>query len=395
MQPWLAPPREDFTEAQVQAALAFDRAPLIRHGVTVLDSSDIATGETIDVLDGSVKWTYRPPDRATGQSTEEAEVRRTASLTVSATGVSLGLRRYLIWTEWLGPDGVWVRFHLGVFIPTLPPTTDDGVTITHALELADKTYRYATTLLPEPITIAAAANPVFEVVDSLRTVFGESSFAIPATDVVLTDPMVFDAGISYLSFYSRLLGVAAMDGLSADANGRPASVTLADLAGKGPEITYGPAAGKILTAGEVAPLLPTLPNVLVFVAREGPSLPEEGNGMRTVLNQSSGPASIDSRGERVVLRIDLDVENQAELDAIASADAQRYFAGGGLRFQGQVALNPRHDNRDVVSLDKPRLGLSGAWLVTEWSYPLQPLTGESAVLMPIVCEARVAVTEEA
>jgi hypothetical protein len=343
VQTWLASPREALTEAAVRAAISLnDRAPKIRHGVDILSTANVATGETLHVE--------------------------------------------------VGTDGVWVRFYLGVFLATVPPANDDGIIVRYPLTLADKAYRWGNTFLTNTLVVAATTNPVDWVKADMASRFGETTFAITSTTVTLTGAMVFEAGTSLLAVYNALLKVAAFDDLTADENGRPASVPLADIAGRGPEHEYGPGLGKILTAGSVEPLLPTLPNVVRFTARQGPTLPVEGNGIRTKYNQSTGPASIDQRGEQVELRVDVDAENQTQLDAIAAADAQRYMAGGGLRFVGKVGLNPRHGDRDVVSLTKPRLGLTDTWLVTAWAYPLRPIVDDSAVLMDVTFERRVVVT---
>lgn len=392
MQALLAHPREDIDPATVRAALAFDHAPLIRHGVDVLDSTDKPVdGEELRFEGGSVSWSYRPPDRVTGASTSVAEVRRRAELVVPGPiSINLNTRRLRPWSDFLAPDGTWVRFHRGVFVATIPGADDDGLVVRRTLHLADKTYRYKTRELTEPIVVPAGTNQVDYVKADLTARFGETSFAFASSTVTLAEDRVFEPPLSFLGFYNALFESAGHDQLTVTANGRPRAVPLSDLAGMGAETTYGPGAGRIITAGGLEPLLPTLPNVVRFVARQGPSLPEEGNGIRTKYNQSTGPASIDERGEQVEQRVQVEAENQAELDAIADADAGRYFAGGGLRFTGKVALNPLHDDRDVVELLKPRLGLSGVWHVTSWTSPLNPITSPEAVTMPITLEKRVA-----
>lgn len=394
MQNWLAEPRnEGFTEQEVRDTLdlSWGRSPKVRHGVDVRTATDApSVGETLRVETGEVTWSYRPPDQVTGQSTAAASVRRQASITVvGPTSVPLASRRFRLWTEWLSPTGRWVRFHLGVFIPANPGAADDGMVVRHTLSLADKTFRYNNHFLEDTLVVEAGAAAVAWVKSDLTTRFGETSFAMAASSVVLEEDMVFEAGESMLEVYNALLQAAAFDDLTTDENGRPSSQPLATIAEKGSEHTYAAGAGKIMRAGQVEPLLPTLPNVVRFVARQGFVLLEEGSGIRTVVNQSTGPASVGQRGEEVVLRVEVDAEGQDELDAIAAADAQRYFAGGGLRFSGNVALNPRHGDRDVITLLKPSLDLDGNWIVTSWKYPLMPITDEGSVLMPITCEKKV------
>jgi hypothetical protein len=391
VQQLLGGPRSTLTEALVRTTLMHEIGTKVRHGVEVLSTSGAVLDAAVKVLSGEVLWAYRPPSTFDEHTNEAAEVRRTATLTIGPTSLNVETLRFRIWTEMQAPDQTWIRFNLGVFVSTNPPVEDDGLVVTRTLRLADKTYRYRMRELDDTIVIAPATNPVAYVVASLASVFGETAFAIPATAVTLDEAMVFEAGTSYLAMYNALLQVCAYDQLTVDEDlGRPRSVPLAELAGRGAEWTYGPGTGKIKTAGRVEPLIEHLPNVIRFVARQGPSLAEEGNGFRTVTNQSTGPASVDQRGETIVQRIVVDAEDQTQLDAIAAADAQRWFAGGGLRYVGQAGLNPLHSDRDVIALDKPRLGLAGEWLITEWRFPLNVVAGEQDVLMDITCEKRVA-----
>jgi hypothetical protein len=309
--------------------------------------------------------------------------------------VNLNARKLRLWTEWLLLDGSWARFGLGVFLVVTPGAlTDDGMRVTRSLTLADKTYRWANTFLPEPLNVAAGTGIMQFVRSRLSSRFGETRFALPTSTATLGQSRTFEAGTSELELMSLLLEAAAHDQLTVDETGAATTTPLATLAGKGAEIIYGANQGKVVEAGQVEPLLPTLPNVVRFSARQGPSLGNvEGNGLRTVRNQSTGPASIDARGGtgvgEVELRVQVEATTQAELDAIATADAQRYMAGGGTRWSGRVALNPRAGDRDVIGVELPRLGVTGVFNVTEWTYPLSPITSPDAVLMPVTAEWRV------
>lgn len=393
MQPLTGFPRENLAPADVEEALSLKRGAQVRHGVELVDATGAVLG-TLRAEGGKVDWSYRPPDRVVGQTDGVAAVRRTATLEVpyDAT-VNLNSARLRVWTEWRLLTGAWARFHLGVFVVVNPgAVVDDGVRLSRSLTLADKAYLWANRYLTEPVRLAETTVAIDYVRNDLATRFGETSFALPTSTATIGLAVTFETGTSWLEVYSRVLEAAGFDQLTADENGRPTTQPLADLAARGIEHTYGAGKGKIVTAGQVEPLSPFLPNVVRFSARQGPSLGNvEGNGLRTVKNQSTGPASIDARGTQVELRVDVDAANQAALDAVAYADAQRYFAGGGERFQGQVALNPRHSDRDVIGLDLPRLGVSGfgAWQVTSWTYPLRRMDDPAAALMPLTAERRV------
>lgn len=394
MQPLPAHPREDLDETLVAEALSLSRGAKIRFGHDVLDLDGVVTGETlpVDADAGSVTWSYRPPDRVTGQTTEVAAVRRRAEMVlVGDVSVNLHARRVRLWSEMLLSDGAWARFHDGVFAATNPATVDDGVLIRRTLRLADKSYDWANTFLDEPVELDGTEVGVDWVKASLTAEFDETLFAIPTSAATVGEPRLFEAGTSWLDVYAKVLEAVGYDQLHADENGYPASRPLADLASQGVEHTYGAGEGKILRAGQVEPLLPTLPNVVRFSARQGPSLGNtEGDGLYTVRNESVGPASIDARGREVVVTVEVDADDQATLEAVAEAEKQRYFAGGGVRFQGQVGFNPRHSDRDVVSFDLPRLGMEGGeWLVTEWTQPRRRAVDPSAVLYQITAEQRV------
>ena len=398
MQPLRADPRQDLDPDLVAATLALTTSPKIQHGYDLLDLSDVVkSDETLPVDEdagGSVTWSYRPPDATAGENTAAvAEVRRRATITLTGDiTVNLNARRIRLWSEMLMADGAWARFHSGVFLFTLPGASDDGVLVRRQLQLPDKSYDWANAFITEPLEVTSSDGAVVDWIKAdMAAEFGETAFAIGTSADPVDEPHTFETGTSRLEVYSKLLEAIGFDQLTADENGRPASQSLAVLAAKGIEHTYGAGQGKILRAGSVEPLLPTLPNVVRFSARQGPSLGNtEGDGLYTVYNQSTGPASIDARGGREVLTlVHVDVDTQDALVAYGDANAQRYFAGGGLRFTGQVGFNPRHGDRDVVGIDLPRLDASGTWLVTSWELPRRRITSPEAVLMNVTAERRV------
>lgn len=395
MQPLLASPREDLTEAQVLSAIN-SPSPSVRHGVDVLDSDLLPTGETLPVdpeSGGSVTWSYRPSAPGSG-ATATVEVRRRCDLTL-AGDVDDGLllsRLFRVWAELRATDGTWVRFHLGTFTCTLPPRDDDGQVVRRRLTLAPREHLFASRLLEDSVTVLAADDVLTAIRDDLSSVFGITSTAFPepAGASTLGEDYYFPAGTSYAEKWRRMLAGIAYDQVVTNVDGLPTAQPLDVLAGKGPEWTYAPGDGRIIVPGSVEALAPELPNVVRFEARNGPSLGgTEGNGFYTLVNQSDGPASIDQRGYEVFLAVQVDAASQTELEAYGDAEFQRLTAGGGLRAQVQVGLNPLHDDRDVVRLVRPRLGLSGDWNVTSWTYPLRRITDAGAVLMPLTCEFRV------
>ena len=395
MQPLLGSPRELLDPALVAEALSLRRATRWRHGLDVLDNLDDPTGQTLRVESrgSSVRWSYRAPDAVVGQAEETTAVRRQASLTVPGLqGVNLYARRLRLWSEVQLLSGAWARFYLGVFLVTNPAALeDDGVRTVQQLRLADKSWRWELDVWREPVLVPVGTKPLTYVRQAMTDRFGETRLAISGRDQALVAPRVFEAGESVAAGLSSLLEADGNEPLTADEFGRPASQPLAVIAGRTSEVTYGPGQAKALPGGSLEPLLASHPNVVRFSGRQGSSLGNvEGNGLRTVRNQSTGPASITARGYEVELRVTVDADDQPALDAVAAADAQRYLAGGGLRWRGQVGLNPRHSDRDVMTLLAPRLGQHGdAWNVTEWSYPLGDFTSAGDSLMTITAERKV------
>lgn len=398
-------PRQGMDPDEVLETLQLQHSPIVRNQVIILDNKDVPTGEMIPVdmnVGGHVEWSYRVPDRVQGTgSNDAAAVRRTASLPLVHSApwnqdewITLVLqRRFKFRTELLSPQGNWIPFDLGVFVSTIPGAQDDGIQMSQTLELADKTYRYMRTL-DETVVILAGTKWTDWLRADLRTRFGETKFDIDNVDQTFTDDLVFDAGITWLDAYNRGNAMMGLDNLITTEDGRPAAKLLSNITSKGPEWHYTPG-GTMMTPGRVHSILPTLPNKVRFIARSGPTLPEEGNGYATRINQSTGPASIDARGGEIVdLHVDVEVEQnkQSVLEAIADADSQRYFSGGGLVYEGQVGINPLHSDRDVCGVVKPRFGLddyNDPWIVTQWKYPFKNVNDEGSVLMDMTWERRV------
>jgi hypothetical protein len=391
MQQLLGGPRSSFTEAEVLATLAHVSGTKLRHGVDLFTVAGAPVDATVNFQTGDVHWAYRPDDDVTGVSNEITEIRTTADLTiVGPTELFLEALRYQMWTELRGPSGNWIRTNKVWGMATNPPIEDDGMVLRRTLKIVEATHRFRTDELAEPLTIDAGENCAGWVADDLASRYGITAVEFPASTVTLTDAKTFTAGTSVLAVYNAMFETAALDQMTINPdNGRPRTVALADLVSRGAEVTYGPGHSKIVTAATVEPLLASIPNALRVVARQGPSLPEVGNGIAERFNQSTGPASIDRRGEEIWRVVDVEAEDQAELEAIADDVAQRWFAGGGFRMQSHVALNPLHGDRDVARLVKPRLGFDGTWLVTAWSYPMHKVTGPGDVLMPMTFEQRV------
>lgn len=385
------------------AALAYPPAyMLIRVSVIgpapypVLTSLTLTIGDDLLIDAFSVRWAYSPPDPLQSSS-DKAQVRRTGEMTVRSSpprwfdNFNFIFVPYIeIYTEALG--GSWMRFNLGRLYNTLPSVSDDGSVVTSNFKLADRTYRFSTLPLTEPMQIPLGTNPITWITASL-TALGETLFLLPVTTVVTTIQITFETNETYLTVYNTLLEACGFTQLIVTEEGYFTCSVATDLSLRTSEWSYAPG-GTMLVEAEVEPQLDDVPNEIRFVPmRGGNSLPVEGNGICTRRNQSTGPSSIDVRGRTVSVTVSVEAQNQAALELIANSEAQRIFAGGGYNLSFKTAWNPLHSDSDVVTITKPRLNIPASiWLITEWSLNLGEISSPDDVTMSLRAMRRVALT---
>lgn len=373
----LAPPRDGLTEQQVLDSLSWQHSTDIRWGVDLLNTVTLAdTGITLEFQSGQVSWQWRAQPNP-GDAPIVAAVRRQADLTFRhVAGFNPLSVYYRPWVEMRASDGTWVPWRLGVFAGTMPAYQYDGLSdwdgpvVWRSIQLADISHVWQSDETADPVVVASGADIPQWVRDDLATRFNAFDTSRVTGSGVASIDYVFDVGTSWLDLYSTLLSAVGNTPLYANSDGLPESLPLVDPAVQPADITY-PFGSTVAPSATIESTNPDLPNTVRFVARRGPSLAEEGNGIRTAVNESVGPGSLQQRGGRTVLQtVELDAQTQDELDAHARAWAPFYFAGGGLRYVGEVGLDPRHDDSTIVHLDRPAMGLSGTWLVTAWTVRL-------------------------
>lgn len=376
-----------------------------RWGVELLDSANVPLDPQPEVQweGGDISWSYRVPGGAASRSTQDARVRRTANLTLVGDivpDVNIMQVRFRPWVELRAGSNDWIRYHLGVFESVMPPMEDDGLVVRRSLNLADKTHRWASETLTEPRVLEFNRNIILFVRESLEADFSETQFDFPATDRVVEEDIVFMPGTSYMEMYNVALQHQGFDPLIADENGAAWTRLASEFSERKPISHYGPGANPILVEGSLDPVLPELPNVLRFVPQRGPSLPEEpiggeggadvgANGVHVAKNWDIGPGSINARGYEKTLEVRVEADSQEQLDEIAEAEKQWYFAGGGETFKSHVLLNPRFSDRSIITLLRPRMGLAEAeWVTTSWTFPLRSITSDDDATMAIEAERR-------
>lgn len=410
MQELTGGPRAHLTEQQVLDVLRLEPGPQIRWGLDILNPTDMSVrGIHPNLLSVDIDWSYRALPSITGGTPDRALVRRTGSAEVmEIPGFAWHANYYRPWVELLGysPTGgeivdipgfnlitddgyflvteeeeeivtedqqidlgfeYWVRFHQGVFVATNPPAVDTGTYIKRSLELAELVHIAQGQVLSDPLNMEAGTSVTEWLKSDLGIRLGVTDFSrIQDSEKVLEEPLFFDVDTTRLEIYNTLLEYIGYDYLHTDEEGRFVAQPLEAPTDREFEHEYRPG-GTLVRESSIESINPELPNVIRFVALRGPSLAEEGNGIRTVVNQNDGPSSLSQLGRPVTLRVEVEARDQEELDLIARTQSQYYFAGGGYRFVGSIGINPRHADQDVVLLIKPGFGIAGNWIVTSWS----------------------------
>lgn len=400
-------PRSHLTEEEVLTSLEAEHGAQVQWGIDVINPEDLSErGINVQMISGTISWQQRVSENFTGGTPQRSRILRTATVKVKDIQDFNWLANY--YRPWvrmrspLGPDPItydgtqatyngddaiytqynnrWVRWNMGIYTVTMPTAAFDGTHVERTLEMAERTHQIHGRTLSSELAIEVDTNPIEWIKTDLDLRFGINDWSqVEDTIETLDETLVFESGETRLEVYNSLLEYIGYDWLFTDGEGRPVMKPVVDFEDEDAVVSFGP--GNILVLeGDIEPINPELPNVVVFVATHGPSLPEEGNGIRTVYNEDQGPGSLEARGGVIVSkRIEVDAKDQESLDRIAKGYAQFYFGGGGWRYVGAVGLYPRiAGHQDVVFLDKPAFGVAGRWVVTGWEMSVGPMTDESA-----------------
>lgn len=281
----------------------------------------------------------------------------------------------------------WMRFDLGVLYNSLPVVEDTGTILSTSFQLGDFSYRLATREIFNPLSIPVSTDVGTYIKDTLNTVFGVATVGYTAPiGVVTTRVLTFeDPQTSWLVVFNTLLEEIGWSSLWVTSQGAVKIEPADTIDSKVSEWLYQPGS-PMIAASSVENLLQETPNQIRFVASPGgPTLPVEGNGYVTRTNIDIGPASVNERNQTVASTIPVAVNSQDALERVANAEANRIFAGGGIAMQLKVALNPLFDDRDVITIEKPRIAVTGLeeFMVTNWRIDLKSEMDESVALMNV------------
>lgn len=364
--------------------LLLDTNPLFLESAEDVPSSVIPLWES-----GSVTYQYSQP--RPGDDANSTVVRRTGNLVVGdplPTYMDPGRALFKPYVEMQAPStGNWVKFYLGEFVSLAPTTDRTQDRIIHRYRLVDRIQEYARARTFDWYVADIDTNIALLVRDILGDEFGETKFDIPGTSDVLDFDLVFPSGTSWLEVINTCLQSVGWDELSIDSEGRNTTRPSANL--KGVEWHY-PEDTPIVTSAKVEPFVGEIPNVLIFKAKRGPTLPEEGNGIFTVTNQVIGPLSVDGRDGTIVSEeVLVEASDQNKLQRLALAIAEIRFKGGGDVVRLGVGLNPLHDDKDLVNLRKTDLGIDDQrFWVSSWSIKMSSSVRDMAT-MSLTLEAAI------
>lgn len=309
MQPLTAAPRDHLTEAQVRALLTGDDVT-VTGGLDLLDDASRFVGDiSDDLVGGSVSHDVRA-----------ASVHGTVRLQLQRT-LAWGRDRVRPYVT-LANDTIEARFNLGVYVLTTPverrgekPVTYDvqGYDLLHLLQATGPGDTYVVPLGTTYVDAIRAAIAEAGVQGAQLLLDGtRQDTPIPVTRVwALTQNAA-----TWLTIVNDLLREIAYDPLWADENGNYRS-------GPYRPVETRPVGWVFDTADQATNLVHEdrtrtedvwrAPNWWRFVRSNMDVTPVEGDGIYTVVNQSSGPTSVDELGRTVRKVVFLDAADQASL----------------------------------------------------------------------------------
>lgn len=332
MQPLLAAPREDLTEAQVLAVLTANEVTYTP-GLELLDDSNVFVEDISDDLakGGSIEWDNRNPVHATCRINILREL---------AWGRQR-VRPYMILSAYVDGVLISVRFNLGVYILTRPVEqrgeyADDGTPLlTYACSGSDLLSRLDNSGPAE--TYPVVADTVLTYFTACQAVITASGIGaqllldsaaqatvIPATRVwALLEP-----GVTWLTILTDLLREIGYVAPWPDPDGNIRSGPFVDVSVRSPEYVLDPSTADSIVHGDRTVTIETGEgyNAWRFISANADVTPTTGNGLvyEPAPNESEGPNSINALGLTKTRVKYLQVADAAELiaegDKIVAAD---------------------------------------------------------------------------
>ena len=269
------------------------------------------------------------------------------------------------------------RWDLGIYLPETPRRNVQQQPQTYTVEAYDKL-----TLLNTPIgfTYRVAAGDFYltaaaQLLDGFQT-----GYVIDQTAAAKALPTEriweIDQSNTYLKVINELLQAVNYEPLHANRQGTYIARAWQPPRNRAPIFAYSTeAADSIILSGGLTEEtdLWAVPNKWVFVLDDpdpAGTIPLEGAGIYTVVNQTDGATSVTSRGWTKTKVARLDVADHlslvAEGDRIVAEDKQPTT-----EVPLSTQINPLHWHRDVVTVTAPQIGMVGQRFVERsWSLAL-------------------------
>jgi len=373
VQPMTGAPRDALSDAEVEALLQAEVIE-VTAGLELLDVNDqiiASEGDNGDISDDLVGGSV--------SHNNFAEIHGACRLTLRRE-IEWGhqrLRPYMT----IAADGVEARFNLGVYLPDTPDRTiDDSGELEFEVEGYDKlvvlsTEVGATYRVAAGTPVVSAMRTAIEAAGETRHLIDGTSTAVLAQDMVwpIKDAPTWLRVVNDLAHYIGYVAVWA------DWDGWLRSQPYVAPADRGTEWDYDADDSETIVGAvrRIEADYFNAPNKWVgYVDDPLNGSPTEGDGMYTVVNESTGATSVVGRGGRVIPRtIALDAVDQTALEAQVD-EIVAIETPVDRKLHLTTGPNPLHAHADVVSYVDTNAGLDGAFVSEEWELPLDgsPMT---------------------
>ena len=369
MQPYVEPPRDDLTAAQVVQLLQDEESIKLTGGLEIIDINLTVIEDISDDLAGG-----------NVERQSYADMHGTARLRISREidwGGDL-LRPYII----VSGGGIEARFNLGAYHPTTPDHPLEASPPTFDVEGYDILLR-----LNQPVGDAfsmAAGEDYLVKAEEILISLGYTQYIIDQSRAGTLAPgnrvWAFDDQITWLTIVNDLLGSIGYSGVWSDWNGRLRLESYINPIERSAEWYYSddPLSTMLSTKRSVSRDYFAAPNRWVIYRSNlvEEETPTEGNGIYTYVNQSVGDTSVDARRGLVITRtLGIDVADQAALIDRANQTINADMQIPSL-YNVEVSPNPLHWHFDrILVQDSASFPIADA-LVTQWSLPLPPDQGD-------------------
>jgi hypothetical protein len=262
-------------------------------------------------------------------------------------------------------------WYLGVYLPETPTRQAGTTPTTYHLSCYDQLQ-----ILDTPHGASYSVVTTDTYIDEVETLLDAAGInhSIDQTEAAATiaaaQAWPIDQSTTTLGIINELLAAVGYVGLYMDRTGTARSEPWIDPALRSTVWTYDAAAdGTTIEAINTDQDLFEVPNRWVFV-NQNDDTPSAGSGLYTVVNQSDGVASTDSRGRTISKIVRVDAADQTALETIGDAVVINDRLPT-LRVELTSGPVPLHWHETTLSVTAATVGLTGAALAEEsWRFDL-------------------------